>query len=340
MIEIDLGSRAWIRIGDRLVRGSDSPSQLEQIPDHRDMDPQYATVDQLAEITDTMASLRDAILGLGQRIDGHQAQPLPIPGSTLHDSTTPPPPPPPSGPSGPTIQQDYIVPPPPPPPVQSAPQAEAFVLHSRTETTPHSVMAPAQIVDDTQARIDMIEQRMRSLHVSDGIMGWDGYDDMPVAALPVEFRMPDIERYTGIGCPRIHLQLYNTVMRWHRLDEAQMIMLFPLSLSGAAQRWFASLDPSRRRRWADLGQEFIRQYSFIVDVSRRELEALRQGPNETVTSFISRWREKIAHIIDRPSECDQISMIMRSLQPRFARHLMGFSQTLDESLNFLGYFPH
>ena len=75
-----------------------------------------------------------------------------------------------------------------------------------------------------------------------------------------------------------------------------MIMLFPLSLSDAAQRWFASLDLSRRRTWADLGQEFIRQYSFntAVDVSRRELEALRQGLDESVTSFISRWREKIA----------------------------------------------
>ncbi|KAL6312866.1 hypothetical protein AAG906_041038 [Vitis piasezkii] len=41
-------------------------------------------------------------------------------------------------------------------------------------------------------------------------MGWDGYDDLPVATLPVEFRMPDIERYTRIGCPRIHLQLYST----------------------------------------------------------------------------------------------------------------------------------
>ena len=69
----DLGSRAWIRIGGRLVRDSDSDSQLEQTSNHRDMDSQYATVDQLAEITDTMASLRDAILGLGQRIDGHQA---------------------------------------------------------------------------------------------------------------------------------------------------------------------------------------------------------------------------------------------------------------------------
>ncbi|RVW63636.1 hypothetical protein CK203_056916 [Vitis vinifera] len=256
LIKIDLGSRAWIRIGDRLVRGSDSPSQLEQIPNHRDMDPQYATVDQLAEITDTMASLRDAILGLGQRIDGHQAQPLPIPGSTLHDSTIPPPPPP-SGPSGPTIQQDYIVPP------------------------PH-------------------HHRFSQLPRLEHLCCWDGYDDMSVAALPAEFRMPDIERYTRIGCPRIHLQLYNTVMRGHRLDKAQMIMLFPLSLNGAAQRWFAS--------WT------LRDRPF------------RQGPDETVTSFISRWREKIAQIIDRPSERDQISMIMCSLQPCFARHLMGFPQ--------------
>ena len=106
------------------------------------MDPQYATVDQLAEITDTMASLRNAILGLGQKIDRHQVQPLPISGSTPHDSSTPPPP----LPSEPTIQQDYIVPPPPPPPVQSAPRAGAFVLHGQTETTPHSVMAPHQLL--------------------------------------------------------------------------------------------------------------------------------------------------------------------------------------------------
>ena len=65
LIKSDLGSQAWIRIGGRLVRNSDPHSKLEQTSSHRDMDPQYAIVDQLAEITDTMASLRDAILGLG-----------------------------------------------------------------------------------------------------------------------------------------------------------------------------------------------------------------------------------------------------------------------------------
>ncbi|RVW34223.1 hypothetical protein CK203_102200 [Vitis vinifera] len=113
-------------------------------------------------------------LDLDRRIDGHQAQPLLVTGSTSLDSTAPPPPP-------------------------------HLHLHHH-----HLGL--------------LIEQRIRSLHVSDGVMGWDGYDDLLVEALPVEFCMPDIER----------------------LEEAHMIMLFPLSLSGAAQRWFASLDPSRR----------------------------------------------------------------------------------------------
>ena len=54
---------------------------------------------------------------------------------------------------------------------------------------------------------------------------------------------------------------------------------------------------------------------------------MRQGPDKSVTSFISQWREKIAQIVDRPSENDQIGMILRSLQPRFDRHLMGFPHT-------------
>ena len=65
---------------------------------------------------------------------------------------------------------------------------------------------------------------------------------------------------------------------------------------------------------------------------RRELEAFRQRSKELVTSFISRWREKISHVVDRPSENDHINMILRSLQPRFARHLMGFPHTNFGSL--------
>ena len=67
------------------------------------------------------------------------------------------------------------------------------------------------------------------------------------------------------------------MMRAQWLDEAHFIMLFPMSLSGTTQRWFASLDASRRRTWDNLTQEFLRQFAFntVIDVLRRELEALR-----------------------------------------------------------------
>ncbi|KAL6350070.1 hypothetical protein AAG906_004005 [Vitis piasezkii] len=122
------------------------------------------------------------------------------------------------------------------------------------------------------------------MRVSDGAISWDDVDGAPVVSLLSHFRMPKIERYTGIGCPKIHLRLYNSVMRAHRLNEAHLIMLFPMSLS--------------------------------------ELEALRQGPEES----------NITQIVDRPSENDQINMILKNLQPRFAKYLMGFPYTDFRSL--------
>ena len=75
-------------------------------------------------------------------------------------------------------------------------------------------------------------------------ISWDDTDDMPVATLPVGFRIPEIERYTSVGCPRIHLRLYNIVMRALGLDEAQLLTLFPLSLSDTTQRSYTSLESS------------------------------------------------------------------------------------------------
>ncbi|RVW76832.1 hypothetical protein CK203_043066 [Vitis vinifera] len=84
------------------------------------------------------------------------------------------------------------------------------------------------------ARMYRLEQGLRQLRTLDRATTWEGFDGVPVSSLPAKFRMPDIERYTDIGCPRLHLRLYSTVMRAHGLDEPQTITLFPLSLSGAA----------------------------------------------------------------------------------------------------------
>lgn len=90
-----------------------------------------------------------------------------------------------------------------------------------------------------------LEQKIRHMIVIEGQPVWDDMYQVSVANLPHKFRMLDIDHYMGIECPRIHLRLYKIVMRAHDLDEMQMIMLFPLSRSGVAQRWYASLDMLR-----------------------------------------------------------------------------------------------
>ena len=71
--------------------------------------------------------------------------------------------------------------------------------------------------------------------------------------------------------------------------------------------------------------EFLTQFAFSadIDVSRRELEATRQRPEESISSFVSRWRVNVVGMIDRPKKQDQIDMVLRNLQLRFARRLVG-----------------
>ena len=54
----------------------------------------------------------------------------------------------------------------------------------------------------------------------------------------------------------------------------------------------------------NVAHEFLTQFAFSVDidVSRRELEATRQRPDEFMYSFVSRWRANVAGMIDRPKE--------------------------------------
>ena len=52
----------------------------------------------------------------------------------------------------------------------------------------------------------------------EGELTWVDKGGIPTASLPLKFRMPDIERYSGVGDPKGHLRLYNSIIRAHRLD--------------------------------------------------------------------------------------------------------------------------
>ena len=88
-------------------------------------------------------------------------------------------------------------------------------------------------IDDTrlveqEAKVERLESRMRHIRLQDRGLTWNDRDGIPMASLPAKFCMPNIERYSGIGCPKIHLRLYSTIMRAHRIDDAQLVTFFPM----------------------------------------------------------------------------------------------------------------
>ena len=206
ILSVDLSSQ--VRVEGRLVH----------FFERSDIDRRVVTVDQF---TAAMTSIQEALASLKQEIGSQQSRQPIVQDETPYDS----------------------FPPPPPPPVPIVSQALPYILHGHYEVAPFAVVQTT-VLEDTHARMDHIEQRIKQLRVSDSSSAWDDLDSIPVVSLPAKFRMPNIERYTSVGCPCIHVRLYSTVMRAHGLDESQMITMFPLSLSGAAQRWFASLESS------------------------------------------------------------------------------------------------
>ena len=72
------------------------------------------------------------------------------------------------------------------------------------------------------------------MRVFDGVNYWDDFDSALGTRLPPNFKMLEIKRYTGRSCSLVQLRLYTIVIRAYRRDKAQMLLLFPVSLSSVA----------------------------------------------------------------------------------------------------------
>ena len=98
------------------------------------------------------------------------------------------------------------------------PHASSFMLHGQSGVAP-PIIAQTIVSEDVHALMDRLEQQIRQIRVLDSSVSYDDFDGIPVANLPAKFRIPDIDRYIGIGCPRIHLRLYSNIIRAYGLDE-------------------------------------------------------------------------------------------------------------------------
>ena len=85
-------------------------------------------------------------------------------------------------------------------------------------------------------------------------------------------------------------------MSTHNDDQHLLIHLFQDSLTGAALKWYMSLDSVNIHTFNDLGEAFIRQYKYNMDMApdRDQLRAMVQKDRESFKEYAQRWREVAA----------------------------------------------
>ena len=58
-----------------------------------------------------------------------------------------------------------------------------------------------------------------------------------------------------------------------------------------------------------------------MDVTRGDLETTRKEPKESFSTFITKWRFKTAQMMNRPSEEEQLNMVVKNLLPVYYKYL-------------------
>ena len=106
--------------------------------------------------------------------------------------------------------------------------------------------------------------------------------------------------------------------------------MFQNTLTGATLRSFLNLDDAQARSWEDICCEFHNQYKYNieVDVTRKDLEPTKLESKESFSTFITKWRSKVALMMNRTSEEEQLTMVLKNLLLVYHKYL------------FANYFPN
>ncbi|XP_028084041.1 uncharacterized protein LOC114285214 [Camellia sinensis] len=132
----------------------------------------------------------------------------------------------------------------------------------------------------------------------------DGYTEALVR-LPEKFKMPHIDRFDGSGDPIVHVRLFSDVLRPMGLSRAQKLSLFRRTLSD-------------------------------IEVTIGELEATTQSCKVPFIDFVARWRAKAAKITSRPSEREQVRLVVQNLELDMLQKMIVAPLSTFASLHELG----
>src|SRR4051812_9854099 len=166
-------------------------------------------------------------------------------------------------------------------------------------------------LDEFQEQFLQMHKELKTLRGQD-LFGKNAADLclVPNVKIPHKFKVPDFEKYKGNSFPQSHLVMYARRMSTQTDNQQLLIHYFQDSLTGAALKWYMNLDSSEIRTFRDLGEAFVKQYKYNLDIApdRDQLRAMTQKDRESFKEYAQRWREVAAQIC-QPLEVKEMTKI-------------------------------
>ena len=156
-----------------------------------------------------------------------------------------------------------------------------------TSTAPPTVNAPVDPkVASLEAQLRLVQEQLSKMAMGNNGMGLLTPQD--VKPLPANFKMPEIEKFDGSTCPRVHIQNYVLGMGTKGCNDEEMAQRFHLSLKSPADAWYVDLKPEERSSWEQIKAIFLEKYkgNMTWKVTREDVLATTQRPNESYHRFL------------------------------------------------------
>lgn len=157
----------------------------------------------------------------------------------------------------------------------------------------------------------------------DSFSQYDNYVTQPKSTVPIKFSVPESVRFTRVEYPHHHVKSFLHYMAAKGIERDVFHLVFPWTFNQDVTMWYHALDAQKTNSWDELCREFINQYSCNTEApfTLLDLEMIKQEGKESFNDFLIRWRSKAAHMSNRPTEVDQVAMIVQGLKPAYQHYL-------------------
>ena len=155
-----------------------------------------------------------------------------------------------------------------------------------------------------ELRVRLKKLAARNTEVSQSTSTSSFSAEIQQAPLPTGFRMSAMATYEGKTNPQDHLDAFNNQTDLLQVTTIARCKCFAVTLLGTTKKCIHQIEPDIVVSWRQLSSMFMHQFQgarkYATPLSR--LSSIKQGPNETLKSYIKRFNDELTTIQNSPGE--------------------------------------